>query len=46
MSPMRFITIQFVDGSKVKYSFSAGTASLEGIKLPPHTIRGATLLSQ
>ena len=88
MSPMRFITIEFVDGSKAKYSFpaqtdsqaarqlkleeffkgrhllvqtegrlvvypienvrsielSAGTASLEGIKLPPHTIRGATLL--
>lgn len=89
MSAMRFITIQFTDGSSVKYSFpvqaankaaqqlkiedfikgqhlvvqtegrlivypvasirslqfSTGGDNLEGIKLPLHTIRNATLAS-
>ena len=89
MSTMRFITIQFTDGSKVRYSFEAATdnkaaqqlkiedflkgnhlvvqtegrltvypvaniraleissggASLEGVKLPLHTIRNAKLAS-
>jgi len=89
MTPMRFISIQFTDGSKVKYSFpvqsanksatqlkledffknrhlviqvegqllvypienirqvafSAGSGDdLEGIRLPAHTIRDATLV--
>jgi hypothetical protein len=86
---MRFISIHFMDGSKVRYSFSpmteskaaqqlkledflkgrhlviqtegrltlypmenirevefsAGSSGLEGIKLPLHTIRNATLVS-
>ena len=90
MSPMRFIGIEFTDGSKIRYSFpvqtgskaaqqvkvedflkgrhllvhaegrlvvypienvrsiefSAETAVMEGIKLPPHTIREATLLAR
>ena len=90
MSPMRFISIEFTDGAKIRYSFpvqtgskaarqvkiedflkgrhllvqtedrlvvypienirsiefSAGTAAMEGIKLPPHTIREATLLAR
>ena len=89
MSTMRFITIQFTDGSKVRYSFeavtdnkaaqqlkiedflkgnhlvvqtdgrltvypvaniraleiSSGGATLEGVKLPLHTIRNAKLAS-
>jgi len=89
VATMRFITIQFVDGSKVRYSFeamsdnkaaqqmkvedflkgqhllvqsdgrltvypvanirsvefSSGGESLEGIKLPLHTIRNAKLAS-
>jgi hypothetical protein len=89
MSAMRFLTIQFNDGSKVRYSFdamtdnkaaqqlkledflkgrhlaiqtegrltlypvenirslelSSGGASLEGVKLPLHTIRNAKLAS-
>lgn len=89
MSAMRFITIQFTDGSKVRFSFpvqaankaaqqmkiedflkgqhfvvqtearlivypvasirslefSTGGENLEGIKLPLHTLRNATLVS-
>lgn len=89
MAIMRFISIHFMDGSKVRYSFSpmteskaaqqlkledflkgrhlviqtegrltlypmenirevefsAGSSGLEGIKLPLHTIRNATLVS-
>ncbi len=89
MAAMRFITIQFNDGSKIRYSFeamtdnkaaqqlkiedflkgrhlvvqtegrltvypieairsleiSSGGASLEGVKLPLHTIRNAKLAS-
>ena len=88
MAIMRFISIHFMDGSKVRYSFSpmteskaaqqlkledflkgrhlviqtegrltlypmenirevefsAGSSGLEGIKLPLHTIRNATLV--
>ena len=86
MTPMLFVAIEFVDGTKIKYSFpaqtdskaarqvkiedflksrhllvqvegrlvihpienirtmelSTGGGSLEELKLPPHTIRGAT----
>ena len=89
MSTMRFITIQFTDGSRVRYSFEAATdnkaaqqlkiedflkgnhlvvqtdgrltvypvaniraleissggSTLEGVKLPLHTIRNAKLAS-